>query len=334
MEIDTNQKLPILFCHYGNTHYLRYTMKCAQLTNPDTRIILLGDSKNQWLSKYVEHHHFSDYENSKLLKEFESVYRVVAGPKSPLRKEGDLKRDWINFVFRRWYIVHEFCKQKGIDSFWHFDSDNMILDELAKHLYKFQDYDCTEKCNGTCINGYVNNIKVIENYLLKILQIFKERNDYLDLLQKDFDTKNPTYAFTEMRAYQLYRDEEKIKSIRMTTVINGEYFDDCLAQQHGMELEEYTHGKTLKKVSVYNRQFYTKRVNTNKALRLISVDLSWLPFYFFEIVYKQLKIINHKSNSSKALSLTQLCPATKKKYRTIEFLKRAPQRILKKIGFE
>ena len=38
--------LPIIFFHYGNPVYLKYSLKQAKHFNPDATIYLLGDSSN------------------------------------------------------------------------------------------------------------------------------------------------------------------------------------------------------------------------------------------------------------------------------------------------
>ena len=63
MSIEDSKK-PIIFCHYGNSPYLYYTLKQVKLTNPQNRIILLGDQDNKKVANKakIEHYCFKDYD--------------------------------------------------------------------------------------------------------------------------------------------------------------------------------------------------------------------------------------------------------------------------------
>ena len=229
---------PLIFCHYGNTDYLRFTIACARKANPKTRIILLGDESNRWLNRYVEHHDFVSYSQGEELDTFNRVYRLVQGRDHGHEKGG---RDWVNFVFKRWYYVYNFVLAHNISGFWHFDSDTMILNELGPHESKFSSIDCTEQCDGSCMNGFIATRDVVQRYLLKINELF-QRKPYLDEQAREFDTTNPGYAFTEMRAFAVFRQEGNVKSTRLNRVIEDSTFDDTLVLPHGMETERLQSG--------------------------------------------------------------------------------------------
>lgn len=90
-----NSRNPIIFCHYGNSDYLEYTLRQVKLTNPNNRVILLGDEKNKSIAEiaHVEHYLFKDYANGIENLTFESVYEHVAG-----EKHG--REYWTKFVFK------------------------------------------------------------------------------------------------------------------------------------------------------------------------------------------------------------------------------------------
>lgn len=276
-----NSRNPIIFCHYGDSTYLVHTLTQVKSTNPENRVILLGDKKNKAIAESTgaEHYFFKDYNNSAEILNFEKVYQHVAG-----KNHG--KKYWTKFVFKRWFHIHEFIKKENINSFWHFDSDNMILSNLNNQENKFRHYDCTEQCNGICMNGFISSFKVVDGYVKKINELF-ENDVYLNKQREDF-IKNPHHAFTEMRAYKTFKEQENIKSIRLNSIINSESFDDCICQCHGFEMCEYPlNGRYLKKIYIDTAgDFYCYHIKSSKYIKMNSLNLSWVPNGLFEFILK------------------------------------------------
>lgn len=281
---------PILFCHYGNVKYLFFTLKQAVKTNPYSRVILLGDETNREtaISAGAEHVFFKDL-NSLEISKFNAVYQHVAGTEHG-------REFWTNFVFKRWFYVHQFVRNQGINQFWHFDSDNMILTSLTSQEYKFEQFDCTEQCGGNCINGFVSSFSVVDGYVRKIIELF-ESDEYIEK-QRVSLSKTPHYAFTEMRAYTSYKHQEKIKSIRLNSIIDDETFDDCLCRADELEVYESAvndrHPKKLY-LDEYNN-FYCYHIDSQRFIKMNSLNLSWLPYDLFSIIMK----LSQKSSVDKA----------------------------------
>lgn len=51
---------PIILIHRGDSFYLAHTIAQARSSNPDSRLILLGDRSNSFYLG-VEHHRYVDY---------------------------------------------------------------------------------------------------------------------------------------------------------------------------------------------------------------------------------------------------------------------------------
>ena len=94
---------PIIFIHYGNSPYLKYTLEAAKRTNPNKEIILLGDRSNKKYANNsnVTFYPFKDFRQSELISRFNSVYRHIAG-------EEHGRKNWTYFVFLRWFIIYDF----------------------------------------------------------------------------------------------------------------------------------------------------------------------------------------------------------------------------------
>ncbi len=273
------KEAPILFCHYGNSRYLKYTLKAARLFNPCKRIVLLGDSKNRDVAMRsgIEHFFFSNYDNSKEIVTFDKVYKHVAGTKHT-------NEAWTKFVFKRWFFVHCFLRKEGIHRFWHFDSDNLILRDLRQQESKFESYDCTEQCEGKCMNGFVSSRDVVDGYVQTINALFQDE-EYLDEQRRDFEIY-PHYGFTEMRAYLAYKLRANVKSVRLNTIIGGESFDDCICLSQGFRTyDKPLRDRYLKKV-FYSRngRLFCQVSETGEFVRMNSFNMSWVPDYLFEII--------------------------------------------------
>lgn len=294
---------PVIFCHFGNSPYLEYTLRQVKLTNPDNWVILLGDVENREIAESigVDHENFSELDHGEEIKEFDRVYKHIAG-----KNHG--KKFWTKFVFKRWFYVHRFLVRNKIEAFWHFDSDNMILSDLNQQEHKLTNYDCTEQCEGKCMNGYISSFKVVDGYVKKINQLFQNQ-EYLNLQLDDF-RKNPNFAFTEMRAFQTYRDQENIKTVRLNAIIDGESFDDCICFNDGYETYNYLiAGQKLKKLFVdTNYEIYCRHIETSEFIKMNSLNLSWVPVDLFKFIYsnslqKKNQVKNYKSEIDKPKEL-------------------------------
>ena len=241
---------PIIFCHYSNSEYLPYVFELVRITNSDKDIILLGDKSNQRIAKEkkIKHFFFNDFNNGLEIETFDHVYKLVKGAKHRNVK-GVI--EWVNFVFRRWFYIYNFLTAHDINNFWHFDSDTMITDSLSIHEKSFLPYDCTEQCNGSCMNGFISGPNIVLKYLNKINELFQDEK-YIQEQQKEFDEKNVGFAFTEMRAYEKFK-EDGLNSARLNSIIDGSTFDDCICQEHEMEMEMF-----MKAIETLCEEAFTK----------------------------------------------------------------------------
>lgn len=280
---------PILFCHYGNSRYLRHVLEMARFSNPDKKIVLLGDRKNAWLADHIdiEHHLYKDFDYGDLLDQFHRFYRPIQGPKHGHIKGGE---DWLKFVFARWFFIHNYLQSSSVNEFWHFDSDNMIVVPLHDHEDAFRRYECTEQCNGKCINGFVASVPMIQRYLRKINAIFQDES-FLQQKQNKFNTSAPHESLNEMLAYELFKKDEGVNAVRLNTVRNASTFDDCICQKHHLEMERLFNGKLIKRIhSSSNGKFYCRSEADGQFLRLNSINCSWVPVELFEVILQRAKL--------------------------------------------
>lgn len=275
-------EITLIFSHYGNSDYLDFTLRCARKTNPNARLILLGDEANIEVAKKSgwEHHVYSEYKGD-LLRRFNNVYRPIQGIKHNHIKNG---KDWLKFVFERWFFIEEFAKREKLGRFWHFDSDTMVLQDLRPHDLALRNYDFSVQCNGMCLNGIVST-SVVSEYCAHICALF-ESSEYLSAQQYEFDTKNPDYAFTEMRAFADYLQKTARPWLHLLSYQENVIFDDCICQAHGFQMCELKRGQSVKRFYARNKRIYALR--GNNEIEFVTLNLSWVPLYVFDWSMKAL----------------------------------------------
>jgi len=125
--------LPVIYIHKGYCPYLRLSLLQAKKTNPDARLILLGDKANERLAQEigVAFYPFENYFSE--ATDFESVYRHNSAN----------GYSYELFCFQRWFILKEFlAKEKINDRFFYNDSDTFLFcdaDALVKEFTQYYD---------------------------------------------------------------------------------------------------------------------------------------------------------------------------------------------------
>jgi hypothetical protein len=275
---------PLIFIHYGDAPYLAQTLQTARRTNPEKRIVLLGDAANRRYARNVaEHVCFDDLAGGEDLAVFDRVFQVIQGGRHRFNKLRGTEF-WLRFVFRRWFLVANFLEREKIDAFWTFDSDTLILAPLASREARFSGYDCTEQCRGECLNGFVRSSQLARAYVRTINQLFQDP-DFLDAQRRRLET-HAGLAFNEMDAYCEFRHRSNLRSIRASEPIDGETFDDALAF-----VDEYEQApqKVLERTSI--KRLWTSpqgglfaRRQTGEIIRLLTANLSWMPAFIYQRV--------------------------------------------------
>ena len=126
---DTKAPPCIIYFHEGFSPYLPFTLRQARISNPDARIILLGDSENRIEGILYEHHLLSDFKSRQ--QEFLECYRHFHPGHL-----GDERR-----CIERWVYLSEFLKKQKIEEFLFLDSDMLLFCDIGEILSKSRGYD-------------------------------------------------------------------------------------------------------------------------------------------------------------------------------------------------
>ena len=273
---------PIIFIHYGNSKYLKWTLQTAKKNNPDKEIILLGDEENQ---KYgvngVRHVFMNDYEDTDDLVLFNKVFRLVAGTDFEKSTYG---KKWTHFNFKKWFVLNNFLlKNPQFKSLWTFDSDVLVFENLKTYEEKFATFDYTVANELHQIFGFIKNIDSVSSLKNKIVELF-QRDNYLKEQQKEMDL-NPTWGFTIMRACDTFYKEEKTKIVKLfnnQSLFNQSIF--CGYLQDGLEnFEKYTNNSKF--CTLYyntNGNIYLKKLEDKSYCKVVAMNSSWMDLYHIQ----------------------------------------------------
>ena len=280
-------KAPLIFIHYGPARYLRWTLLAARRTNPEKRIILLGDESNRRFACGVaEFFLFENYATGAALAEFERVFQVIQGERHRFHKAGGIEA-WLKFVFRRWFLIYEFLKSEEINAFWTFDSDTLLLAPLVPREKFFSTFEATTQCRGMCLNGWIGSRHLVERYLTCINDLFND-DSYLQR-QRDRLKKDVGLAFNEMDAFCEFCKRASVKTCRASQVIEGAVFDDALAFIEDYEpAPQKILGRTpIKRLWISSSgELYIRQASDQVFVRLLSCNMSWMPDFFWKRLFK------------------------------------------------
>lgn len=272
-------RAPIVFIHYGAADYLARTLRCAVRANPDKKVFLLGDQDNRRLGKdgvvFVDCADLTSDEASR----FEELFEPIEGTRHKFNKLGGTEK-WLRFVFRRWFLIAEFLRQKKIDRFWTFDSDTLVLAPLTPREQRFGACEATTQCRDGCLNGFVGSRKLVERYTECILSLFSDR-EYL-ASQRERINQQAGLAFNEMDAFGEFRSRENVETLHAARPLEGEFFDDALAYDADFEASPakiFGHIQVKRLWSSPDGALYAKHLESGDFLRMITCNLSWLPDY-------------------------------------------------------
>ena len=279
-----SNNIPIIFLHIGDIFYLKYTLRSAVYHNQKGNIILIGNDSNKKYERLgIKHFNFDDYLDSSDINEFEVNYKLIGGSRF-LEINAAKGYDWTKYNFLKWFVLRNFLNKHDIENCWTFDSDNMILCDLQEKSYFFEHLDCTVRPSFSMIMGKINNPMILQDYCTTIIQLFKDQ-EFLENQRIEFNS-NAQFGFTMMRAfmkfYELYQNKYKIDTFEK--INKGELFLDMLLRK-GKNIfvinEKKEKDSDIKQLYQRGSILFVKHVSTGDFIKLNSIDLSWVPEYYF-----------------------------------------------------
>lgn len=184
---------PIILIHRGDSFYLAHTIAQARSSNPESRLILLGDRSNSFYLG-VEHHRYEDYFDE--AREFAKLFTYEYFP--------NYQYPWILFCHQKYFALRDFVGAQGIDKFLLIDSDVMIYEPVEPYFDYYRDYRMTLSASSTpsaqAAFALVNDSTVINDLCAAYNRLF---SDSPETLKMCFGTN----FFTEMLGLGLLMKE-------------------------------------------------------------------------------------------------------------------------------
>lgn len=255
--------LPIIFIHQGNSSSLLYTLWQAQQTNPNSRIILLGDWANvhyRWLLG-IEHYPIESYTTDAhhALKNY--IHMSTNGESF----------EW--FCIARWFILHQFLNaQPEIDRCVYLDSDVLVYDSLELPANKLSRFGMTMVSYSAHTN-FINDIKFLGEFCSFVQRHYDEAELRLwlhDHYNKFIDVADAG-GISDMTFFHKFRSENPDRVGTLVDPIGQDEqvytFDERLdSEAGGYELKD-----GLKNIFWINRVPYCKHLSTNKLVKFYTL---------------------------------------------------------------
>lgn len=161
--------LPIIFLNYGNPWYLKYALSQCKGTNPDARVILLGDKSNYGYAG-IEHHSYADY--TEYGAQLSTVYEHMST--NPYKFE--------LFCIERWFTISSFLEKNNIKECFVMDSDVLLYDSIEKYKSCFGSakmtlYDVGEhSLSSTAGSTFIFNSDILRQFCNFCLSVYTQKN--------------------------------------------------------------------------------------------------------------------------------------------------------------
>lgn len=216
---------PIILIHRGDSYYLAHTIAQSRSSNPDSRLILLGDRSNSFYLG-VEHHRYEDYFCG--AREFAKLYTYDYFP--------NYQYPWILFCHQKYFALRDFIRAQGIERFLIIDSDVLLYEPVGPYFEYYRDYRMTLSSGASSHSAQAAFTVVNDPSILgSLCQIY---SDFFRSSPKSLQDRYGTEFLTEMLGLGLLmRDpQNRIKNTYEESevfVVNHNLLDDLRFEKDG-----------------------------------------------------------------------------------------------------
>lgn len=247
--------LPIVFFHYGNPKYLKYSLKQARHFNPDAAIYLLGDSSNDHYP-FVEHVPVAKYDE--YVAAFTNIYKHWSANNERYELQ----------CFLRWFYIEAFCREHNIGPFIYLDSDVLLFENVTTIAPFLQGCSIanTGDVAGVPAFTYFSGCSAIKDFCNYMMRIYTDQK----LLQqlKDFHESpdaGQSGDISDMILFQFYFREYPAETKKLDLINNELAVDQNINHADGYETK-----KGIKKIHWQNNRPYCKNIKLDKLIRFVS----------------------------------------------------------------
>lgn len=162
------QPPPIIIIHRGDSPYLAYTIAQAKASNPESRVILLGDRSNAFYLG-VEHYNYQDYFAG--AEDFGRLFQHEHFP--------SYQYSWILFCHQKYFVLRDLCKKEQIQRLLLIDSDVMVYEEIGRYFdyYSKSSMTLSNSGAGLCAQAafsIINKSEILDEVCKTYVEMFSK----------------------------------------------------------------------------------------------------------------------------------------------------------------
>lgn len=204
--------MTIIFLHKGLSWYLEYALKQAKKSNPNARIVLLGDSSNEAMSNIVEYHNMRCY--YKDVEDFAKVYTHYST--SPYEYE--------LFNFQRWIIWRNFIKSEGISEAILPDTDTLFFEDVDLYFTPIKGQIDFTKGKSNYMGFMYTKLPVLESFVDFLFNEYsaEQKRIVLKSIFEEWISGGRSGGVSDITLYWLFEDSDYFSVLNTETKpING-----------------------------------------------------------------------------------------------------------------
>jgi glycosyltransferase involved in cell wall biosynthesis/ADP-heptose:LPS heptosyltransferase/tetratricopeptide (TPR) repeat protein/ubiquinone/menaquinone biosynthesis C-methylase UbiE len=222
------KNIPIVFIHCGDSECLKYALAQARLSNPQSKIYLIGDQANDKYD-FVEHHDYTKYWQS--AERFERVYKHL----SPNQLGFEL------MCFLRWFVLLDFLKAMNIKGCVYSDSDVMIYTDVSEHWQRFANSGMTVSCGASPQFNFIGDVDLLNEFCDFLVQGYADPTSLRQM--EDYFEKRPSTdsaGISDMTFFGTFKQKYPNRIVDIVDIVDGSTFDGNINYADGFEME---HGR-------------------------------------------------------------------------------------------
>ncbi len=215
--------LPIVVIHKSKSDYLSYCLLQARRSNPNSRLILIGDGQND-CDAISDHHKLTDYQRG--ANWLASVYEHLS--LSPY--------DFELFCIQRWFILEEFMVANGISSVFHQDTDVMLYGNVSAEQQKFT--HCGLAYAGASGHSvFINSLDALHEFCAFIMQHYTNPSllNGLRGIFENYKKYHSSGGISDMMFFHQYRRDHPEDVGNLFCVNDHATYDDNFNHAEGYE---------------------------------------------------------------------------------------------------
>jgi hypothetical protein len=157
----------VIVVHSGWRQYLEPCLRRAVKSNPNGRVVLLGDDANAAIG-IGEHYSIHDETLQDDLEEFRAIYRHHSSSQGVQFEQ---------FCIERWLLIRNFLRREGLSRCLAIDSDVLLFCNVSEETVRFQSYAMTfgrwdsVRCVPHC--NFIQSRDALEAFCGYVLDVYR-----------------------------------------------------------------------------------------------------------------------------------------------------------------